>query len=57
MLQQADNPIAYCGLYCAECPLYQGEIARLAKDLRARLRQAKIGQRFVGLAKNYADIS
>lgn len=32
-----DN-IAYCGLYCAECPNYTGVIADLARDLRKELR-------------------
>ncbi len=30
--------IAYCGLYCAECPNHKGIIADLARDLRKELR-------------------
>lgn len=30
--------IAYCGLYCAECPNHTGVIANLARDLRKELR-------------------
>lgn len=30
--------IAYCGLYCAECPNHTGIIANLARDLRKELR-------------------
>ena len=33
--------IAYCGLYCGDCYVYQGKIADLARDLRKELRQAK----------------
>ena len=31
--------VAYCGLYCAECPNHTGIIADLARDLRKELRQ------------------
>lgn len=30
--------VAYCGLYCAECPNHTGIIANLARDLRKELR-------------------
>jgi len=30
--------IAYCGLYCADCPNRKGIIADLARDLRKELR-------------------
>ena len=36
------NNIAYCGLYCRECPGHQGIIADLARDLRKELRKAKV---------------
>jgi len=32
-------PLAYCGLYCGDCFLYTGEVADLARDLRAALRK------------------
>lgn len=31
--------IAYCGLYCADCPNHTGVIADLARDLRKELRK------------------
>ncbi len=36
--------IAYCGLYCEECPGYKGIIADLSRDLRKELRKAKAGK-------------
>lgn len=33
-----NEDIAYCGLYCAECPNKTGAIADLARDLRKELR-------------------
>jgi hypothetical protein len=36
--------IAYCGLFCEECPGYKGIIADLARDLRKELRKAKAGE-------------
>ena len=33
------NDVAYCGLYCAECPNYTGIIADSARDLRKELRK------------------
>lgn len=33
--------IAYCGLYCAECPNHKGRIADLARDLRKELRSVR----------------
>ena len=33
--------IAYCGLYCAECPNHTGKIADLARDLRKELRAVR----------------
>ena len=33
--------IAYCGLYCGECPFHEGRIADLARDLRKELRTAR----------------
>jgi len=35
------NLIAYCGLYCGECPVYEGKIADLARELRKEFRKAK----------------
>ena len=33
--------VAYCGLYCGECPNYTGRIADLARDLRKELRSVR----------------
>jgi len=38
------NLIAYCGLYCGDCPSYTQEIADLAKALRKELRHHKFGK-------------
>jgi len=40
--------VAYCSLYCGDCFFYKGEIADLAKQLRKKLREAK-------LTKNYME--
>lgn len=32
--------IAYCGLYCGDCFMYQNRIADLARDLRKELRRS-----------------
>ena len=34
MSKQDKNLVAYCGLYCGDCPMYKGKIADLARDLR-----------------------
>ena len=43
--------ITYCGLYCGDCPGYKGEIADLAKELRKRLREAKIDRAYTFLSQ------
>ena len=45
--------IAYCGLYCAECPSYTGRIADLARDLHKELR----GARFDKIAAVLSELS
>ncbi len=50
MTTQDKNLVAYCGLYCGDCFFYKGEIAHLAKELRKKLREAK-------LDKNYEEFS
>ncbi len=37
-MSEKSGMIAYCGLYCQECPSYTGSIADLARDLRKELR-------------------
>ncbi len=43
--------VAYCGLYCGECPSYTHSTANLAKDLRSELRRYKFDKAASGLAK------
>jgi len=50
MSEQDKNLIAYCGLYCGDCVMYKGEIADLARDLRKKLREGKLGQFFKGMS-------
>ncbi|MBG7616784.1 MAG: hypothetical protein IZT57_00225 [Chloroflexi bacterium] len=33
--------VAYCGLYCGDCPNHQGKVVDLARDLRKELRRVK----------------
>ena len=50
--------VAYCGLYCGDCFFYKGEIANLAKELRKKLREAKLNktyQEFSKFAKEFKD--
>ena len=43
--------IAPCGLYCGECPAYQGNIADMARDLRKELRKARFDLTAASLSK------
>ncbi|PLX08209.1 MAG: hypothetical protein C0596_07920 [Marinilabiliales bacterium] len=45
------NDIAYCGLYCAECPNHTGVIADLARDLRKELSNYKFDKTAEMLSK------
>ena len=47
-MNEDENLIAYCGLYCGDCFNYKGEIADLARDLRKKLRETK----FSGVAQD-----
>lgn len=40
MVEENKDLIAYCGLYCGDCPIHNGKIADLARDLRKELRQS-----------------
>jgi len=44
--------IAYCGLYCGDCFIYQGKIADLARDLRKEIRKSKF-DRFAKMISKY----
>lgn len=43
--------VAYCGLYCAECPNHTGVIADLARDLRKELRNYRFDKTAEMLSK------
>jgi hypothetical protein len=45
--------IAYCGLYCGECPNHTGKIADLSRDLRKELRSV----RFDKTAESLSELS
>ena len=53
--------IAFCGLYCGECPNYTGKIADFARDLRKELRSVRFDKTaealselsFFGMFKDY----
>lgn len=51
MSEQNKNLVAYCGLYCGDCFFYKGEIADLARDLRKKLREAKLNQNYKEFSK------
>lgn len=40
-MRESKDLVAYCGLYCGDCPGYKGEIADLARDLKKKLREEK----------------
>nr|MDO8099193.1 DUF3795 domain-containing protein [Candidatus Njordarchaeota archaeon] len=47
--------IAYCGLYCGDCFNYKGEIANLAKELRAKLKEEKLDQVSQALSGDFKE--
>ena len=49
---KSHNLIAYCGLYCGDCFIYQGKIADLARDLRKELRKSKF-ERFANTISKF----
>ena len=51
-MKDKKNLIAYCGLYCGNCFIYQGKIADLARDLRKELRVTKF-RRFANLISKH----
>ena len=51
MVNKKTDLIAYCGLYCGDCPGYTQTVANLARDLRAELRHHRFAQMAVMLAK------
>ena len=58
MIEQENELIAYCGLYCGDCINYKGEIADLARDLRKKLREGKfdrVSQELSGFFKEFKN--
>ncbi|UCD05531.1 MAG: DUF3795 domain-containing protein [candidate division WOR-3 bacterium] len=51
-MKEKKDLIAYCGLYCSDCFIYQGKIADLARDLRKELRKSKFS-RFAKMISGY----
>jgi len=51
MSKQNKNLVAYCGLYCGDCFFYKGEIADLSRDLRKKLREAKLNRTYKEFSK------
>ena len=45
------DSIAYCGLYCAECPNHTGKIADMSRDLRKELRAMRFDKAAESLSK------
>jgi len=41
MIEESEDLVAYCGLYCGDCHGYTGRIADLARDLRKEIRQTR----------------
>lgn len=54
-MNENENLIAYCGLYCGDCFNRKGEIADLARDLRKKLREAKFNRASQGLSKYFKE--
>lgn len=42
--------VAYCGLYCGDCPIHKGVVADLARDLRKTLRTYRFDKTAESLA-------
>ncbi|MDH4212021.1 MAG: DUF3795 domain-containing protein [candidate division WOR-3 bacterium] len=51
-MRENKNLVAYCGLYCGDCFIFQGKIADLARDLRKELRRSKFS-RFASMISRY----
>jgi hypothetical protein len=51
MLENKADDIAYCGLYCVDCPVLGCEIADLAGKLKEKLDRAAFGRVAAGLSQ------
>ena len=50
-MTQEKDLIAPCGLYCGECPAYEGTIPDMARDLRKELRKVHFDLTAASLSK------
>ena len=50
-MENTSEMVAYCGLYCGECPNHTGRIADLARDLRKELRSFRFEKTAETLSK------
>lgn len=50
-LSKDKNLVAYCGLYCGDCPIHRGKIADLARDIRKELRQSRFDKTAEALSR------
>ena len=51
MVKRKTALIAYCGVYCADCPAYTQSIANTAGNLHQELKRNKLGKTAPALAK------
>jgi hypothetical protein len=56
-MSEREHAVAYCGLYCGDCPFYKGEIADMARDLRKKLRQNKFDKFAAGMSNVFKDFA
>ena len=56
-MSEQEHAVAYCGLYCGDCPFYKGEIADMARDLRKKLRQNKFDKVAAGMSNVFKDFA
>lgn len=56
-MDNKESSIAYCGLFCATCFNYRGEIADMARDFRKKLREEKFDRIAPGLSKYFKDLA
>jgi hypothetical protein len=56
-MSEQEHAVAYCGLYCGDCPFYKGEIADMARDLRKKLRQNKFDKFAAGMSNVFKDFA
>jgi hypothetical protein len=55
MNEQDKDCVAYCGLYCGDCPIGKGEIADLAERLMDKLRETDFSRIARGLSRLFKE--